>query len=171
MRACWESISQRRFGSGGEGIIEIGSNDVVLPQLLFCFVPTGSEIRSMPQVRYFMCFYATGTSFRYRTRCGCFVVAVLSLFRGRCSFSLQLSLLLVLVKQHGRHLLKDKTIIFFASSIFRLKYVQHNLSGCSWVVNLFRKLPRCSRVVNPFRRCKMAVQKVLIDIRQRCTFP
>ena len=93
MRACWESISQRRFGSGGEGIIEIGSNDVVLPQLLFCFVPTGSEIRSMPQVRYFMCFYAAGTSFCCRTRCGCFIVALLSLFRDRCLFSLQLSLL------------------------------------------------------------------------------
>ena len=73
MRAWWESMSQRRFGSGGEGIIEIGSNDVVMLQLLFCFGPTECVIRSMPQLLYFMCFYAAGTSLVWDHMAGIFI--------------------------------------------------------------------------------------------------
>ena len=55
MRACWESISQRRFGSGGEGIIEIGSNDVGFIDEAYCWLPGfGVPVLRSPSLTFFL---------------------------------------------------------------------------------------------------------------------
>jgi len=57
VRACWESISQRRFGSGGEGIIEIGSNDVGFIDEAYCWLPGFGVpvLRSPSLTSFFVC--------------------------------------------------------------------------------------------------------------------
>ena len=61
MRACWESISQRRFGSGGEGIIEIGSNDVGFIDEAYCWLPGfGVPVLRSPSLTSFFFFALVG---------------------------------------------------------------------------------------------------------------
>ena len=65
VQACWESVSQRRFGRGGEGVIEICSNHFGPHAILDLFPQLIRNPLYLPQVFFLLVWIPISTSISF----------------------------------------------------------------------------------------------------------